>query len=333
MTYKIVVTDYEFADLAPEQAVMDKAGLILTPAQCRSEAELIEVCADADAIINQYAQITPRVIAALGTCKVISRYGIGLNTIAVPEATAAGICVANVPDGSLEDVSDHAAAMMLSLARGLGRFDAAVRAGRWDYTVAKPLFRMRGKTLGLLSFGQIPQRLARKMAAFGVTVIAHDPYANPAVAADLGVTLVDSETLYRQADFLSVHVPLTDSTQGMVGHDQFALMKPTAYLINTARGPVVDQPALVEALQRGVIAGAGLDVFESEPLGADHPLASLPNVLLSPHCAWYSEESEVEIRSKAAQNVVDVLQGRLPTYHVNRDVQPRFSPRPAVTGA
>jgi len=327
MTFKIVVTDYEFADLAPEQAVLERAGLSLVPAQCRSEEELIEVCADADAIINQYAQITPRVIAALDKCKVISRYGIGLNTIAVPDATAAGICIANVPDGSLEDVSDHAAAMMLALARGLGRFDAAVRSGRWDYTVAKPLFRLRGKTLGLLSFGQIPQRLARKMAAFGVSIIAHDPYANPALAAELGVTLVDSDTLYRQSDFLSVHVPLTDSTLGLVGAAQFALMKPTAYLVNTARGPVVDQAALVDALQAGSIAGAGLDVFEREPLGADHPLTAMPNVLLSPHCAWYSEESEVEIRSKAAQNVVDVFQGRLPAYHVNRDVQPRFSPR------
>lgn len=327
MTFKIVVTDYEFADLAPEQAVLERAGLSLVPAQCRSEEELIEVCADADAIINQYAQITPRVIAALDKCKVISRYGIGLNTIAVPEATAAGICIANVPDGSLEDVSDHAAAMMLALARGLGRFDAAVRSGRWDYTVAKPLFRMRGKTLGLLSFGQIPQRLARKMTAFGVSIIAHDPFANQALAAELGVTLVDSDTLYRQSDFLSIHVPLTDSTLGLVGAAQFALMKPSAYLINTARGPVVDQAALVDALQAGAIAGAGLDVFEREPLGADHPLAAMPNVLLSPHCAWYSEESEVEIRSKAAQNVVDVFQGRLPAYHVNRDVQPRFSPR------
>ena len=326
MSIKVVVTDYEFPDLAPEQAVMDKAGLILTAGKCRTEDELIELCADADGIINQYALITPRVIAALKKCKVISRYGIGLNTIAVPEATQAGICVANVPDGSLEDVSDHAAAMMLMLARGLNRFDAAMRAGRWNYAEAKPLFRLKGKTLGLLSFGQIPQRVARKMASFGLNIIAHDPFGNADVAAALGVKLVDAETLYRQSDFLSIHVPLTESTKGIVGAAQLALMKPTAILVNTARGPVIDQSALVAALQNGKIAAAGLDVFEVEPLPTGHPFTRLPNVVLSPHCAWYSEDSEHEIRTKATQNVVDVMQGRLPTYHVNREVTPRFEP-------
>ena len=178
MTTKIVVTDYEFPDLAFEQAVVAKAGLTLTAGQCKTEDELIALCADADGIVNQYAMITPRVIAALKDCKVISRYGVGLNTIDVPAATQAGIYVANVPDASLEDVSDHAAAMMLMLARGINRFDAALRAGRWSYAEAKPLFRMKGRTLGLLSFGQIPQTLARKMASFGVSIIAHDPYAN-----------------------------------------------------------------------------------------------------------------------------------------------------------
>ena len=326
MPTKIVVTDYEFPDLLPEQGVVAKAGLTLTAGKCKSEDDLIALCADADGIINQYALITPRVIAALKNCKVISRYGIGLNTIDVPAATHAGICVANVPDGSLEDVSDHAAAMMLMLARGLNRFDAALRAGRWNYAEAKPLFRMKGKTLGLLSFGQIPQRLARKMASFGVNIIAHDPYANKDAAEKLGVKMVDAETLYRQSDFLSVHVPLTDSTKGLVGAAQLALLKPTAILINTARGPIIDQAALIDALLNKRIAAAGLDVFETEPLGPDHPFTRMPNVVLSPHCAWYSEESEFEIRTKATQNVVDVMQGRLPTYHVNREVSPRFTP-------
>ena len=326
MSTKIVVTDYEFPDLAPEQGVAAKAGLTLTAGKCKSEDELIALCADADGIINQYAMITPRVIAALKKCKVISRYGIGLNTIDVPAATQAGICVANVPDGSLEDVSDHAAAMMLMLARGLNRFDATIRAGIWNYAAAKPLFRMRGKTLGLLAFGQIPQRLARKMASFGVNIIAHDINPNTAAASSLGVTMVDSDTLYRQADFLSVHVPLNDSTKGLVGAPQLALMKETAILINTARGPVIDQAALINTLQNKRIAAAGLDVFETEPLPANHPFTKMPNVVLSPHCAWYSEESEFEIRTKATQNVIDVIQGRLPTYHVNRDVSPRFTP-------
>jgi D-3-phosphoglycerate dehydrogenase len=326
MSTKIVVTDYEFPDLALEQAVVAKAGLTLSAGQCRTEDELIALCADADGIVTQYAMITPRVIAELKNCKVISRYGVGLNTIDVPAATQAGICVANVPDASIEDVSDHAAAMMLTLARGINLLDAAVRAGRWSYAEAKPLYRMKGRTLGLLSFGQISQTLARKMASFGVNIIAHDPYANAAVAEKLGVKLVDAETLYRQSDILSIHVPLTDSTKGMVGAGQLALMKPTAILINTARGPVIDQAALIKALQDKKIAAAGLDVFETEPLGADHPFTRMPNVVLSPHSAWYSEQSEIELRTRTTQNVVDVMQGRLPTYHVNREVTPRFKP-------
>ncbi len=326
MAYKIVVTDYEFYDLKPEEEVMKQAGLELISGQCKTEDELIELCGDADGIINQYAQITPRVIDSLSKCKIISRYGIGLNTISVAEATQAGICVANVPDGSLEDVSDHAVSLMLSLIRGLNQFDRALRSGIWDYTVAKPLFRIKGKTLGLLSLGQIPQRVAKKMSGFGVKIIAHDPFVDSKTANMLGVELVDEETLYRNSDYLSLHVPLTDKTKGMIGSEQLELMKPTAILVNTARGPVVDQDALIDALKTKKIAAAGIDVFETEPIGPDHPFLSMSNVVLTPHCAWYSEESEVEIRTKAAQNVVDVMQGRLPTYHVNREVEPRFVP-------
>ena len=321
MAYKIVVTDYEFPDLSPEEAVAARAGYMLTPKQCRSEEELIAACHDADGIINQYALMTSRVIDSLKKCKIISRYGIGLNTIDVPAATARGIYVANVPDGSLEEVSDHAIALLLSVSRGIAKFNAAVKSGKWDYTVVKPLYRTRGRTLGLLSFGKIPQRVARKMASFGVRIIAHDPFPDAARAAELGVELVDLATLCRQSDYLSLHVPLTDATQHMMGAAQFALMKPTAILINTARGPVVDEAALIEALASGRIAGAGLDVFEKEPIDRNHPFMSMDNVVLSSHAAWYSEDSEFEIRSKATQNVVDVLQGRPPTYLANPAVK------------
>ncbi|HXP95536.1 MAG TPA: C-terminal binding protein [Telmatospirillum sp.] len=324
MTYKIVVTDYEFPDLHPEDVVVSRAGFMLTPKQCRNEEELIAACHDADAIINQYALITARVINSLEKCQVISRYGIGLNTIDVSAATARGICVGNVPDGSLEEVSDHAIALLFSLSRGIAKFNSAVKSGKWDYTVVKPLYRTRGRTLGLLSFGQIPQRVARKMASFGVKIIACDPFANKSRADELGVDLVDLETLCRQSDYLSVHVPLTDATHHILGAEQFALMKPGAILVNTARGPVIDEQALIEALASGRIAGAGLDVFEKEPIGADHPFVTMDNVVLSSHAAWYSEDSEVEIRSKATQNVVDVLQGRLPTYLANPAVTTLF---------
>ncbi|WP_062223914.1 C-terminal binding protein [Aureimonas sp. D3] len=320
MKPKIVVTDYEFSDLAPEIAVVEAAGFELTPRQCRSEAELIEACRDADAVINQYAQITGRVVDALERCRVISRYGIGLNTIDVEAATRRGIFIGNVPDGSLEEVSDHAIAMIMGLARGLRLHDAAIRSGRWDYTVVKPLYRLRGRTLGLLSFGAIPQRVARKMSGFGLRIIACDPYADAEKARTAGVEMVDKATLLREADILSVHVPLTPETHHAIGRAELAAMKPTALLVNTARGPVIDEAALIEALSAGGIAGAGLDVFEFEPIGADHALVAMPNVILTPHAAWYSEDSEVEIRSKTAQNVVDVFQGRHPTYLANPKV-------------
>lgn len=331
--FTVVVTDYEFADLEPERQVLEAAGLTLVPAQATTEDELIEVCADADAVINQYAPVTAKVIRSLTRCRVISRYGIGLNTIDVPAATKAGIAVANVPDGSLEEVSDHAAAQILTLARGLHRYDAAIRRGTWDYTVAGPLRRLRGRTLGLVGFGRIPRLLAEKLAGFGMAVLAHDPFADPSHAAALGVRLVDLDTLCRESDVVSVHAPLTAETEGMIGRAQFAAMKPTACLVNTARGPVVDQDALIEALETGRIGGAGLDVFADEPIGPDHPLARCENVVLSPHTAWYSEDSEIEIRTKTARNVVDVAQGRLPTYLVNHEVSPATplaGPDPAI---
>ncbi|EFL28326.1 D-3-phosphoglycerate dehydrogenase [Streptomyces himastatinicus ATCC 53653] len=326
--FTVVVTDYEFADLEPERQVLEAAGLNLVPAQARTEDELIEICADADAVINQYAPVTAEVIRNLNRCQVISRYGIGLNTIDVPAATAEGIAVANVPDGSLEEVSDHAAAQILTLARGLHRYDAAIRRGTWDYTVAKPLRRLRGRTLGLVGFGRIPQRLAEKMGGFGMTLLAHDPFADASRAAALGVRLVDLDTLCRESDVVSVHAPLTADTEGMIGPGQFAAMKPTACLVNTARGPVVDETALIDALRSGRIAGAALDVFAHEPIGPDSPLARCENVVLTPHTAWYSEDSEIEIRTKTARNVVEVAQGRLPTYLVNHDVDHRVIAAP-----
>lgn len=317
MTATVVVTDHEFADLEPERAVIEAAGFRLVDAQAKTEAELIDACASADALINQYSQITPAVIDGLQRCQIISRYGIGLNTIDIPSATEAGIAVANVPDGSLDDVSDHAIAMLLALSRGIGAYDRAIRAGRWDYTSAGPLYRLRGRTLGLIGLGQIPRRVAAKAQAFGLQVIAYDPYAPAEVAAELNVELVEIDELYERADAISVHVPLIESTRGMVNDRAFSLMKPTTLLINTSRGPVVDEAALIRALEDGRIMGAGLDVFEQEPLPEESPLRRSERVLLSPHAAWYSEDSEIEIRTKAARNVVQALRGEPVTYQVN----------------
>jgi D-3-phosphoglycerate dehydrogenase len=323
--YKIVVTDYEFADLAPERAVFDTADVELAAGPFASRDALVEACRDADAIINQYVQLDAGFISELERCAVICRYGIGVNTIDVDAATAAGIMVANVPDGSLDDVSDHAAAMILSLARGLGSYDRALRRGTWDYTAAKPLHRLRGRTLGLVGFGNIPQRLAEKMQAFGMEIVASDPFITAQKATELGARLVDLDELMAVSDVVSVHVPLTDETRGMIGSDQLGRMKPTALIVNTARGGIIDEESLAAALAAGTIGGAGLDVFASEPLLPASPFTALDSTVLSPHAAWYSEESEAEIRTKTAVNALSALIVGRPTYLVNRDVLPRVA--------
>lgn len=321
-SFKVVVTDHEFADFGPEEAVLATIGIVPIVAPAKDEDTLVAFCRDADGVINEYAQVTARVIGAMERCRVISRYGIGLNTIDVESATANGIAVANSPDSSINEVSEHAIALLMACARGVGAFSASIRRGAWGgYSIAAPLRRMQGRVLGLVGFGRIPQALARKMAGFDFRVLACDPHVDPQVAAGLGVRLVGLDELCAEADLISVHCPLTDETRHLVGAAQFAAMKPGVIFVNTARGPVVDEAALVAALRDGRVGAAGLDVFETEPLPADHVLARMDNVVLTPHAAWYSEESEVDIRSKTARNVVEALSGRFPTYLANPAVR------------
>ncbi|MFC4768053.1 C-terminal binding protein [Effusibacillus consociatus] len=324
--WKVVVTDWEYADLRYEERVLRHEEIELVSAQCRTEEEVIEACRDADGIINQYAPISRKVIESLKKCKVITRYGVGVNTVDLNVATEKGICVANVPDYCMDEVADHALALLLDLTRKVTLANRYVKNGKWDFKVTQPIYRLRGRTLGLAGFGRIPQSLAEKVKPLGLEVIAFDPYVPEAVARDKGVTLVSLDELCQKADILSVHAPLTPSTQGLLGKKQFELMKKDAFVINTSRGPVIDEGALVEALQEGRIAGAGLDVVEEEPIRADHPLLSMENVVLTPHVAWYSEEAAAEMRSKAALGIVDVLlHGEYPKYLINRQVKEKVS--------
>lgn len=327
--YKIVITDYEFPDLAPELSAFAGQDVTLDAGPFPDAAALREACRDADALINQYVQLDAAFIATLERCRVIARYGIGVNTIDVEAATAAGIMVANVPDGSLDDVSDHAAAMILSLSRGLGVYDRALRRGQWDYAQAKPLHRLRGATLGLLGFGNIPRRLAAKMQTFGMRTLAHDPFVDPDTALrEHATTMVDTEELFSTADVVSVHLPLNAETTGLVDARLLGLMKETALLLNTSRGGIVQEQDLAAALTAGRLGGAGLDVFTQEPLGQQSPLTTLENTILTPHAAWYSEESEQEIRTKTARNVLEALFAGQPTYLVNHTVVPRAAVAP-----
>jgi D-3-phosphoglycerate dehydrogenase len=320
--WKVVVTDWEYADLRYEEQVLNRERIELVPAQCRTEDELIAACRDADALINQYAPISRKVIESLEKCKVITRYGVGVNTVDLQAATEKGICVANVPDYCIDEVADHALALLLAWARKVVVANQAVKTGVWDFKVTQPITRLRGKVLGLIGFGKIPQALAEKVKPLGLRVIAHDPYVPEALAREKGVKLVSLDELCREADLVSVHAPLTEATAGMVGKEQFDAMKRSAIVINTSRGPVIDESALIDALRTGRIAGAALDVVEQEPISPDNPLLAMEQVILTPHVAWYSEEAAAEMRAKAAMGVVDVLlHEEYPKYLVNVQVK------------
>jgi D-3-phosphoglycerate dehydrogenase len=295
-------------------------------AQCRNENELIEVARNADAILNQYAPISARVIANLAKCRVISRFGVGVDGVDLSAATRKGIYVANVPDYCQDEVSDHALALLLACARKVVLLNSQVKQGYWDYKQGRPIFRLRGQTLGLLAFGRIPRALCQKALALGLKVIVYDPFISAAYIQEAGAEPAKLAEVLRQADFLSVHMPLNEDTRGIVNRQALQQMKETAFVINTSRGPIVDETDLIEALQNGWIAGAGLDVLESEgKLASDHPLVKMDNVIMTPHVAWYSEESEEELRRKVAHNVLQVLKGFPPDYYVNREVRPWFA--------
>ncbi len=317
--WRVVVTDYEYNDLSLEEAVFEPiAGQVeLVGAQCRTEAEVIASAHNADGLINQYAPLGRLVIESLEKCRIISRYGVGLNTVDVPAATERGIVVANVPDYCMDEVSDHALALLLSWARRVSRLDRNIRSGNWDYKVGAPIYRLRGRTLGLLAFGRIPRALAPKARAVGLRVLAYDPYIDQNIMTESGVEPCELDDLLQRSDFVSIHVPLSPATRHLISLEKLALMRPEALLINTSRGPLINEADLLTALRAGQIAGAALDVLEDEPIRPVHPLAELDNVLLTPHVAWYSVESEMEMRTKAARNVLQALLEQPVTYRVN----------------
>lgn len=323
---KVVITDHEYPNLTYEKKVLlAHAEIELEIHQCKTEDDVIQVCRDADGIINLYAPISRRVIESLEKCKIITRYGVGLDTIDLDAATEKGICIGNVPDYGINEVSDHALALILSLLRRIPFANQTVKKDVWDVNAIKPIRRLSELTIGLVGFGNIPRRLAEKVKVLGLNVVVSDPFLHENVAKTHDVELVSLDELCERADVISVHAPLTNSTKGMIGREQFGLMKKGVYLVNTARGPVVDEEALIEALHNNTVAAAGLDVVENEPIDRNHPFLSMDNVLLTPHMAGYSEESALEMRSKTALGIIDVLlYGQFPKYLVNKDLKERL---------
>jgi D-3-phosphoglycerate dehydrogenase len=271
----------------------------------------------ADALIVTTHRVSAELIASMERCKIISRSGTGLDAIDIPAATAHGIWVAYVPDYSVDEVSSHAIGLLLAHARGIPWLVEATRNGKWTHQVVAPRKRLRGQTLGLLGFGRIGQAVAAKARGLGLEIIVHDPYLEPQVIADGGARPVNRETLLRESDYLSLHVPLTDANARFINAEALALMKPTAFVINTARGGLIDEEALLHAVQSGQIAGAGLDVLAVEPPPADHPLLHDPRVIVTPHTGWYSEDASHDVRVRAAEEVVRVLRGDRPRCPVN----------------
>ncbi|HXF60260.1 MAG TPA: C-terminal binding protein [Caldilineaceae bacterium] len=317
--YYVLVTDYAWLTLDIERrllAEVDAAVLVAPP----DKDGMLALAPQTDAILTCWRQVPTDLLDAAPRCRIVSRYGIGLDNIPVEHATRLGIVVTNVPDFCLEEVADHTLALLLACARRVVQFAAATRQGIWNLQAGRPMPRLRGQLLGLVGFGNIARTVAQKAHALGLAVAAYTPRLTPAAAPPYVTVVNDLHTLLAQSDYVSLHVPLTPATRGLIDAHALRAMKPSAYLINTARGAVVDEAALLQALREGWIAGAALDVLSQEPPPPDHPLLGLENVIATPHAAFYSESAIADLQEKAARHVRQALQGQTPDHVVNRTV-------------
>jgi D-3-phosphoglycerate dehydrogenase / 2-oxoglutarate reductase len=315
----VSVADSVFPNLEPAQKVLSKIGADLRLAETSTPEAILQAARQADAVLVTYAKITAEMIRQMTRCRVISRFGIGVDNVDIAAATDAGIVVTRVPDYCMDEVSDHTMALLLALIRKIPFANSLVHAGRWEMPAVVPIHRLRGTVLGLVGFGRIPQLVAPKAKSFGIKVVTYDPYVSSSVTSASGVQKVDFVTLLKNSDYVSIHTPLLPETHHLFNADAFAQMRPTAYLINTARGPIVDEAALAHALDRKQLAGAALDVLSTEP-PSDSLLFGRNNVILTPHMSFYSEESLVELQTRAAEEVARVLTGQMPRNPVNPEV-------------
>ncbi|WP_219415585.1 C-terminal binding protein [Pseudonocardia nigra] len=315
----VVVTDCDHADLGPELAVLEPLGIALRREQCHSAAEVIERCHGATVLINQYAPITAEVLDALPGVRLVVRYGVGVDTVDVAAATRRGVWVANVPDYGTGEVADHTVALALSLLRGITGYDRSVRAGDWDYQVARPLRRLSALTFGVIGCGAIGQAVAGRAAAFGMRVLGAEIVAGRP-AGHGPIIRVGLDELLAESDVVSLHATLDERSCGLLGERALAAMKASAAVVNTARGGLIDTSALLAALDDGRIAGAALDVLDVEPAVPEvrDALSRHDRVILSPHAAWYSEESFVQLKSEVAREAGRVISGAAPRCPVNR---------------
>ena len=312
----VAVADSVFPNLDLARAVLSRAGAELRLAPQPTPEGIVATAKEADALLVTYAKINADMIGQMKRCRIISRFGIGVDNVDIGAATRQGIVVTKVPDYCIDEVSDHAMALLLSLVRKIPFSSARAHAGRWEMPAVTPIHRLRGTVLGLVGFGRIPQLVAPKAKAFGLRVVASDPFVPQAVMDQAGVGKVEFAELLKISDYISIHSPLLPETHHLFSTAVFRQMKPGAVIVNTSRGPVVDEAALAAALDAKQIAGAALDVLEQEP-PLSSPLFGRDNVILTPHTSFYSVESLEELQTKAAEEVVRVFSGQPPRNPVN----------------
>jgi len=313
MTLRVVVTDYTFPDLAQEKAAASAAGAEFKAFQCKTAADVAAAVAGADVAVVQFAPFGPDAARAVRPGSTVIRYGVGYNNIDLPSARAAGLRLGYVPDYCTDEVADHTVAAALSLLRKLPQLDASVRRGDWAAVkIAKPMKPFSQTVFGFFGLGQIGRAVLARLRGFGFRFIAADPGLSAEEAGHLGVTLMDGDRLLREADLVSLHAPATSATTGFFNAARLATMQPHALIVNAARGQLIVEEDLAAALASGTIAGAALDVFEVEPLAADHVLRQAPNLLLTPHAAWYSEAAIHRLQQLVAEDIARALRGEGP---------------------
>lgn len=313
----IAITENIFPTLDPAMGALKRLNPTIRMAKSPSRDDILEAAKDADAILVTYAKLDRDLISQLTRCKAIGRFGLGVDNIDLVACKEKGIAVNYVPDYCIREVSDHTVAMLLALIRKIPLSNTLVQAGRWEMPAVVPIRRIEGTVLGLVGFGNIPRLVAPKAKAMGMTVIAFDPYAKPELFKETGVESVDFDTLLARSDYLSVHAPHTPATRGMMNAAAFAKAKKGVYVVNTARGPLIDEPALIAALDSGQVGGAALDVVTVEPLAKDSPLLGRDNVIITPHTAFYSIEALDELQTKCASDVARVLSGEKSVYPIS----------------
>jgi D-3-phosphoglycerate dehydrogenase len=306
---RVVITDYTFPTLDIEREVISSVGAVVEDYQCKSEEDVVAAVRGAKVVLAQFAPIGRPALEVLAEDATVVRYGVGVDNIDVQAAQELGISVAYVPDYCVDEVADHTAALLLALLRKVKVFDEGVRSGDWGAVgLAKPLLPLKKTIIGLVGLGRIGRAVLERLRPFGVRFIVYDPFLSLEEASELGISLTDLEPLLAESDAISLHVPLTQETTHLLDRERMSSMKSNAVVVNTARGALIDPDALAEALETGDIGGAALDVFEEEPLPPESPLRDLSNILLSPHAAWYSEDSMPRLQRLVAEEAARALQ-------------------------